>query len=98
MRAAVLDRTERPFGGVRHKQDRLRGLDVRSDGGVGRTPLFEVNASRARTLDELITDTWEGLLARGTARCPACHGKMSAHANAHGEEGGECVDCGAGLR
>ena len=95
--AAVLDRTERPFG-VRRKQDRLRGVETRPDGGAGRAPLFEVNASRARSLDELITDTWEGLTVRGTARCPACHGQMSARADARSEVGGgECKDCGASL-
>jgi hypothetical protein len=96
MRAAVLDRAERPFGGVRRRQDRLRDMDRRYDGGVGRASLSEVEFSRVRTLDELVTDAWEGLIARGTACCPACHGKMNA--NAHGEEGGECMDCGAKLR
>jgi hypothetical protein len=95
--AAVLDRTERSFG-VRRKQDRLRSVEVRPDDGAGRAPLFEINASRARTLDELITDTWEGLTVRGTARCPACQGQMSTRTDAHSEVGGgECMDCGASL-
>jgi hypothetical protein len=98
MRAAVLDRTEQPFAGVRRRQDRLRGLDRRSDGGVGHTSSFEIESSRARTLDELVTDTWEGLIARGTVRCLACQGQMSLRVGVYGEEGGECVDCGAKLQ
>jgi hypothetical protein len=97
MRAAVLDRTERPLGGARRRPDRLREPDRRYDGGVGSASLFEIESGRARTLDELVTDTWESLIARGTARCPACHGHMSARTGVHGEEGGECVDCGAKL-
>jgi tRNA(Ile2) C34 agmatinyltransferase TiaS len=95
MRAAVLDRAERPFAGARRRQDRLRDIDRRHDGGVGRVSLFEVESNRVRTLDELVTDAWEGLIARRTACCPACHGKMNAIAQ--GEEGGECADCGAKL-
>jgi hypothetical protein len=98
MSVAVLDRqTQRPFDGVRWTRDASRDPDRRSDGGVGRTPLFEVESDRVRTLNELVTDTWESLMVRATACCPACNGRMDSCADAPGEVGGECVDCGARL-
>jgi hypothetical protein len=98
MGAAVLDRqSRRPFDVVRGRQGALRDQDRRSDGGVGRTPLFEVESERVRTLNELVTDTWESLMVRGTACCPACGGRMDSRADALGEVGGGCLDCGARL-
>ncbi len=98
MSAAVLERqTQRSFDDVRRTRDALRESDRRADGGVGRTPLFGTESDRVRTLNELVTDTWESLMVRETVCCPACNGRMSPRAGAPGEVGGECVDCGARL-
>ena len=98
MSTVVLDRqAQRPFDGARWTRDSSRGPDRRSDGGVGRTSLFEVESGRARTLNELVTDSWESLMARATACCPACNGRMDSRTDAAGEVGGECMDCGARL-
>jgi hypothetical protein len=94
MSAAVLDRQPQR---ALWAQDGSRERARRSDGHVGHTPLFEIESNRVRTLNELITDTWEALAARGTARCPACDGRMNTRADTPGEAGGECMDCGARL-
>jgi hypothetical protein len=52
----------------------------------------------ARTLDELVTSTWGGLLASEAVRCPVCQGRMAALVGASRDvRGGTCVDCGAQL-
>jgi hypothetical protein len=63
-------------------------------------------ACGALTLDELISDVWEGLGVQETALCPACGGAMAlrggggapSHAALPGDvPHGDCVDCGAQL-
>jgi hypothetical protein len=98
MGSVVLERqVQRPLAGARWTRDALREADRRSGGGVGRTSLLETASDRVRTLNELVTDTWESLMARATACCPACNGRMSSCADEPGEVEGECVDCGARL-
>jgi hypothetical protein len=98
MGAAVLERqTQRPLDGVRWVREASQEPDRRSDGGVGRTSRFQVESDRVRTLDELVTDTWESLMVRAAACCPACNGRMRSCADSCGEIEGECEDCGARL-
>lgn len=97
MSAAVLEQAPRSLDGVRRTREALREPDRRSDGGVGHTSLFGTEPDRVRTLNELVTDTWESLMVRATVCCPACNGRMNSRADAPGEVGGECVDCGARL-
>jgi hypothetical protein len=98
MSVAVLDRqAQRPFDDVWRARDTSRDQERRSDGGVGRTPLLEIEPDHVRTLNELVTDTWESLMVRATACCPACNGRMDSRADTPGEVVGECVDCGARL-
>jgi tRNA(Ile2) C34 agmatinyltransferase TiaS len=48
-------------------------------------------------LDELIVDTWEGLV-KGTSQCPVCGGRMEPEYGAHSRPvGGRCADCGSAL-
>jgi hypothetical protein len=50
-----------------------------------------------RSLDDLIVDTWEGLV-RGTSQCPVCGGRMEPEYGAHTRPvGGRCADCGSTL-
>jgi hypothetical protein len=50
-----------------------------------------------RSLDDLIVDTWEGLV-RGTSQCPVCGGLMEPEYGAHTRPvGGRCADCGSAL-
>ena len=50
-----------------------------------------------RSLDDLIADTWEGLV-RGTSQCPVCGGRMEPEYGAHTRPvGGRCTDCGSAL-
>jgi tRNA(Ile2) C34 agmatinyltransferase TiaS len=63
-------------------------------------PLFDLFAesqpgSRATghsglTLEERISNVWEGLLRTGTADCPVCRGPMERAGN-----GGHCRRCGS---
>jgi hypothetical protein len=72
--------------------------------GVG--SVVRGGACGALTLDDLISDAWEGLGVHETALCPACGGVMalrggggaSYHAALPGDiQRGDCVDCGAQL-
>jgi hypothetical protein len=50
-----------------------------------------------RSLDDLIVDTWEGLV-KGTSRCPVCGGRLEPEFGAHTRPvGGRCADCGSAL-
>ncbi|HWT23803.1 MAG TPA: hypothetical protein VN213_09885 [Solirubrobacteraceae bacterium] len=54
-------------------------------------------ASR-RTLDDLVSETWEGLLAAAPASCPVCDGDMAPRWSAGaGVVGGRCENCGSEL-
>jgi hypothetical protein len=99
MGAVVLDREHRRlFDGSQRASRGLRDRGRRSDGGAVRAHLFDVEAHGSGTLDELVTDTWEGLMGGKLVCCPACHGRMEASvAMLGGVEGGECADCGATL-
>jgi hypothetical protein len=53
---------------------------------------------KPRNLDELIVDTWEGLV-RGTSQCPVCGGRLEPQFGAHARPvGGHCADCGSTIR
>jgi hypothetical protein len=50
-----------------------------------------------RSLDDLIVDTWEGLV-KGESQCPVCGGRMEPEWGAHARPvGGRCADCGSAL-
>ncbi len=50
-----------------------------------------------RSLDDLIVDTWEGLV-KGTSRCPVCGGRLEPEFGAHPRPvRGRCADCGSAL-
>jgi hypothetical protein len=63
--------------------------------GTGRPRRFEHLEARqmfepgALTLDERISATWTGLVARGTAECPVCSSPMRAAQ--------PCASCGSEL-
>ena len=47
-----------------------------------------------RTLDDLLSETWEGLLAAGPVQCPVCPGSMVPRWSAGaGVVGGRCDKC-----
>jgi hypothetical protein len=52
-----------------------------------------------RTLDDLLSDAWEGLsAASATAACPVCDGALVPRWSAGaGVVGGRCSDCGSEL-
>jgi hypothetical protein len=51
-----------------------------------------------QTLDDLLSHSWEGLLAASPAACPVCHGEMAPRWSAGaGVVGGRCGDCGSEL-
>jgi hypothetical protein len=51
-----------------------------------------------RTLDDLLSDAWEGLVASRCADCPACGSKMTPRWSAGaGVVGGRCGNCGSEL-
>jgi hypothetical protein len=52
-----------------------------------------------RTLDDVLSDAWEGLsAASATAACPVCDGALEARWSAGaGVVGGRCGDCGSEL-
>jgi hypothetical protein len=99
MSVALLERRRRwPLDGRPWREDQRRYTDGGLDAGQGCAKPLEVDPHRARTLDQLITDTWEGVTVRKVVRCPACRGRMGSRVRASGEvEGGECLDCGARL-
>jgi hypothetical protein len=52
----------------------------------------------SRSLDDLIADTWEGLV-KGTSQCPVCGGRLEPQFGAHARPvGGRCADCGSTIR
>ena len=52
---------------------------------------------RLQSLDDLIVDTWEGLV-KGTSQCPVCGGRLEPEFGAHARPvGGRCADCGSAL-
>jgi hypothetical protein len=54
-------------------------------------------SGRSRSLEDLIVDTWEGLV-RGTSQCPLCGGRLEAEFGAHTRPvGARCADCGSTL-
>ena len=53
---------------------------------------------KSRSLDDLIADTWEGLVT-GTSQCPVCGGRLEPQFGAHARPvGGRCADCGSTIR
>ena len=50
--------------------------------------------SPRRTLDDLLSEAWEGLLAAGPVQCPICAGSMVPRWSAGaGVVGGRCANC-----
>jgi hypothetical protein len=79
---------------------------------VSRAPVAEPSAAplpepatwagereQRRTLDDLLSDAWEGLSApSATAACPVCDGELVPRWSAGaGVVGGRCRDCGSEL-
>lgn len=59
------------------------------------TTLPETPAVGVQSLDELLVDAWEGLVAQRTVSCPVCAGALRPR---YGAEigvvaGGRCADC-----
>jgi hypothetical protein len=51
-----------------------------------------------RTLDDVLSETWEGLLAAAPARCPVCAATMAPRWSAGaGVVGGRCENCDSEL-
>jgi hypothetical protein len=51
------------------------------------------------TLDELVSDLWEGLTAHRTVGCPICGEEMTPDYGVHARPlGGSCAGCGSTLR
>ena len=64
--------------------------------GTAGSPSGE-QGGKPRSLDDLIVDTWEGLV-RGTSQCPVCGGRLEPEYGAHARPvGGRCADCGSAL-
>jgi hypothetical protein len=51
------------------------------------------------TLDDLITNAWEGLAVRGTVACPICASLMAPRSPEYGGDmsTGICLGCGSSL-
>ena len=50
------------------------------------------------TLDELVSETWVGLVAHQVVPCPVCGGDLAASEGAHARPTeGRCGDCGTTL-
>jgi len=62
--------------------------------------LFDLDPTgEAGTLDELVSDLWEGLGAHRTVACPICGEQMAPDYGHHARPvGGTCSHCGATLR
>ncbi len=100
MGVALLDRRRQRLldGSLRRKEGRWEGETQGVADMERSTGPFERGEHPVRTLDKLITDTWDGLIARETVSCPACRGRMAFRSIAPGEvQGGDCSDCGARL-
>ena len=100
MSVVVLDRRDqRPLDGILWPEEHAGDMGSCPDTGVrGGGGLCEVEELGARTLDELVTDAWGGLMVRETVHCPACRGRMASCVTAAGViGGGDCLDCGARL-
>jgi hypothetical protein len=51
-----------------------------------------------RTLDDLLSHTWDALVAASPASCPVCGGAMAPRWSAGaGVVGGRCGNCGSAL-
>jgi hypothetical protein len=63
-------------------------------------PLFDLDpAGEAGTLDEFVSELWEGLAAHRKVACPICGKEMSPDYGHHARPvGGTCSHCGATLR
>jgi hypothetical protein len=52
----------------------------------------------AATLDDLLSEAWEGLAAASSTACPVCEGELAPRWSAGaGVVGGRCRDCGSEL-
>jgi hypothetical protein len=52
----------------------------------------------ARTLDEVLVGTWDGLSSHHTVACPVCTGKMAPrYGSGAAPVGGRCQRCGSTL-
>ena len=99
MSVALLERrNQRARDGALWEEGRIWDEETRPHSDGEQAGLPEVVHHGALTLDQLIAGIWEGLAMDGVVRCPACHGRMKAHAAIQGEAvGGDCLDCGAQL-
>ena len=94
MSLALLDRRDhRRLRGVASQERSLEGgrHGLTERAVDGRRPAIE---DGMRTLDELVSTAWSGLVTREAVCCPSCKGRMVARAD---PSGGDCVDCGASL-
>jgi hypothetical protein len=69
----------------------VEGTAARHDGARATGP-------PQRTLDDVLSETWDGLLAGAHASCPVCGGAMAPRWSAGaGVVGGRCRNCGSAL-
>ena len=63
-------------------------------------PLFDLDpVGEAGTLDDFVSDLWDGLAAQRKVACPICGEEMSPDYGHHARPvGGTCSHCGATLR
>jgi hypothetical protein len=75
------------FGEKDYERDHTR---LRSDGAL----------LAGTTLDELITDVWEGIAVRGTVDCPVCASPMVSISRGgnDAQRAAACLDCGSEIR
>ena len=63
-----------------------------------RPPETSAPPEPSRTLDDVLSEAWSGLLAGATAACPVCHAEMTPSWSAGaGVVGGRCGNCGSAL-
>ena len=59
---------------------------------------FDITDRPRRTLDDVLSEAWEGLAATARARCPVCATPMTPRWSAGaGVVGGRCGGCGSEL-
>lgn len=77
--------------------DEGRSEALAAPGMTGGRSSAGTTTGAGRSLDDLIVDTWAGLV-KGASQCPVCGGRMEPEWGAHARPvGGRCADCGSAL-
>jgi hypothetical protein len=98
MSPALLDRAQqqRLPGPITRTAGR-RQDEVRRAVARGSRQRPHLGARGTRTLDQLITTSWQGLAVGEGVRCPVCHGRMAPRVARGDHADGCCADCGTTL-